>query len=131
VQRLHNLVRAHVRFHARMHTLARVANYEMHSLEAEPRRAIIELRDQMEDIMREAIRLGAESGHFEVPDLDLATVSLLSLGIDVSRWFVPGKRLSPDALAEQYADMAVRMLSTSAFPTRTPAIRALDASARD
>jgi len=116
VQRLRNLVRAHVRFHARMHTLARVANYELHSLDAENRRAIVEIRDEMEAIMREAIRLGTESGAFDVPDLELATVSLLSLGIDVSRWFVPGKRLSPDALADEYADMAVRILSDRSLP---------------
>src|SRR5438067_8968347 len=76
VQRLRKLVRAHVRFHARMHTLARVANYELHSLDAENRRAIVEIRDEMEAIMREAIRLGTESGAFDVPDLELATVSL-------------------------------------------------------
>ena len=51
-----------------------------------------------------------------MPDLELATVSLLSLGIDVSRWFVPGKRLSPDALADEYADMAVRILSDRSLP---------------
>ena len=105
VQRLRNLVRAHVRFHARIH-----------SLDAENRRAIVEIRDEMEAIMREAIRLGTESGAFDVPDLELATVSLLSLGIDVSRWFVPGKRLSPDALADEYADMAVRILSDRSLP---------------
>lgn len=131
VQRLRNLVLTHVRFHARMHTLARVANYEMQSLDAESRRAIIELRDQTEDVMREAIRLGIESGDFETPDLDLATVSLLSLGIDVSRWFVPGRRLSPEALAEQYADMALRMLSCRSSGARAPATTAVGAPARD
>ena len=131
VQRLRNLMLTHVRFHARMHTLARVANYEMQSLDAESRRAIIELRDQTEDVMREAIRLGIESGDFETRDLDLATVSLLSLGIDVSRWFVPGKRLSPEELAEQYADMALRMLSCRSSGAWAQATTAVGAQARD
>jgi Tetracyclin repressor-like, C-terminal domain len=81
--------------------------------------------------MREVIRLGTESGDSEVPDLDLDTISLLSLGISVSRWFVPGKCLFPDALAEQFADMAGRMLSGSAFAARAPAMTTLGASARD
>jgi hypothetical protein len=69
------------------------------------------LRDRVQATVGEAIRLGLEAGDFAVADVELATVSLLSLGTDVSRWFVPGKRLSPDALAEEYADMAVRTLS--------------------
>jgi AcrR family transcriptional regulator len=130
VQRLRNLVRAHVRYHARLHTLARVANYDLQSLDPGHRRAIVELRDEMEAIMREAIRLGIESGAFEVADLDLATISLLSLGIDVSRWFVPGKRLTPEELAEEYADMAVRILTGSRVAA-AGGITAVGAPARD
>jgi AcrR family transcriptional regulator len=131
VQRLRNLVRTFVRFHARMHTLARVANYELHSLDAEQRRAIVEVRDQMQAIMREAIRLGAESADFEVPDLELATVMLLSLGIDVSRWFVPGKRLTPDELADDYADMAVRILRGRSLVAATTRPYERQGAARD
>lgn len=129
-ERLRNLVRAHVSYHARLHTLARVANYELQSLDAEHRRAIVKVRDETEAVMREAIRLGVESGDFDVPDLGLATISILSMGIDVSRWFVPGKRLTPDELAGKYADTAVRILSARPVVARAE-ISVVGAPARD
>jgi AcrR family transcriptional regulator len=110
VERVHNLVNSWVAFHARMHTACRVANYELGALEPKRRGLILEMRSTGQAVMREAIRLGMVSGDFHVADLEVATILLLSLGIDVARWFVPGNRLSPAEIAQQYADYAVRLL---------------------
>jgi AcrR family transcriptional regulator len=110
VERLANIVRTHARFHAVHHTACRVANYELHSLLPKHRAEVQKLRAGMEDVMREAIRLGVVSGDFTVGDVTLATIALLSLGIDVARWFRPGGRLTPQQVAENYGAYAATML---------------------
>src|SRR5258707_30050 len=42
-----------------------------------------------------------------------ANVAILSLGIDVSRWFPPGGRLSPAELGELHSRFALRALESS------------------
>jgi AcrR family transcriptional regulator len=110
VERLTNLVRTHARYHAVHNTAARVANYELHSLLPRHRTEVQKLRTGMENVMREAIRLGVVSGDFTVQDINLVTIALLSLGIDIARWYRPGGRLSPDQVAASYADYAHSVL---------------------
>jgi hypothetical protein len=57
---------------------------------------------------------------FDVADEQVVTTALLSLGIDVSRWFRAGHRLSPDELADAYADLMIRSITSSA-PAAPPA----------
>jgi AcrR family transcriptional regulator len=110
VQRLANIVRTHARFHAVHHTACRVANYELHSLLPRHRTEVQRSRKGMENVMHEAIRLGVVSGDFTVHDVGLATIALLSLGIDIARWFRPGGRLTTEEVAESYAEYASSLL---------------------
>jgi hypothetical protein len=100
-----------------------VANYELHSLPPEKRAEIMVMRREMERIMGEALRLGIVSGDFEIANPDLMTMSILSLGIDVSRWYKPGKQLTPDDIGEHHADLVLRMVQ------RPGRLRRLDRSA--
>ncbi len=109
-ERLANLVRVQARFHATHPTAARVANYELRSLEPEQRLKIVGLRKEMEHVFREAVRLGIEAGVFRVTDLDATSVALISLGVDVSRWFIPSGRLTPARIGDLYAEMALRLV---------------------
>lgn len=117
VERLQRLVYAHAYFHATYHTAARVANYELHSLPRKQREEITELRRAMQQVMGEAIRLGMVSGDFDVDDQHLATTAVLSLGIDISRWFTVRGRLSADDVARRYADLVLRMMQPSDVAT--------------
>jgi hypothetical protein len=93
-----------------MHTATRVANYELHALSAEHLLEIRALRKGMESVMREALRLGTVSGEFDVADVDGTNRAILSMGIDVSRWFSPRGRLSADVLGDLHADLVLRMV---------------------
>lgn len=115
-ERLAGVVRTHARFHAVHHTACRVANYELHSLLPRHRTEILKLRAGMEEVMREAIEAGVDEGDFTVRDIRLSTIALLSLGIDISRWYRPGGRLTPDEMAESYAEYAVTLLRHSGGP---------------
>jgi AcrR family transcriptional regulator len=109
-ERLANLVRVHASFHATHRTAAQVANYELRSLDPPHRVEIVALRKDIERVFKEAVRLGVEGGHFRVTDLDAACYALLSLGLDVARWFSPGGRLTPARIGELYAAMGLRLV---------------------
>jgi len=115
-KRLANLVATHVEVHAELRRSARVANYELHALPDNRRSEIVALRREMHGVMREAIRLGMEARDFYVEDLEATTVAVLSLGIDVSRWFEIGKRLTPEELGAIYARLVLRTVCAKSEP---------------
>jgi AcrR family transcriptional regulator len=108
---LAELARSFVRWHAEHRTLARVVQYERDALTPEHRAVIAELRRQTQDAVRALIERGIAAGAVTVPDVHSATAAVLSLGIDVARWYRLGGRWTPDELAEHYSGLVVRMLA--------------------
>lgn len=104
---LGRIVRAHVRFHAKYNTACRVANYELRSLTPRYRKQMGVMRHAMESVVSEVLERGVDSGEFVVNDQALVTMFILSLGIDVARWFRPGHRLTPEELSEQYEELVL------------------------
>jgi hypothetical protein len=49
------------------------------------------------------------SGDFDVPDTGAATIAVLSLCLDVARWYRPGYRLTPRQLGDFNAAAALRI----------------------
>jgi AcrR family transcriptional regulator len=117
-ERLLAVVRAVVSFNAEWHTAARVANHEIPALRGQPRASIRSLRRQIESLMEQTIELGVKAGVFATDDVRAASFAILSMAIGVSRWFVPGGRLSAVEIGSVYADLTLRMLSTSRAPRR-------------
>lgn len=113
-ERVHLCVRRFVAWHARHRTVARVVQYELHSLDPADRAATADLRRRLERRVEEEVRAGVRSGDFTVDDPRAVTRALLSLCIDVARWFDPAGRESPEQVADLYADLALRMLGTTA-----------------
>lgn len=107
---LRRLVATHVSFHATMSTAIHVASYELHALSPGRRRKVIAIYDRTKRIFRDAIAAGIDSGVFRVADLGVATTTILSSGIAVSRWYSPKGRLSAERLGEISADMVSAML---------------------
>jgi AcrR family transcriptional regulator len=108
--RLADAVSSFVRWHAGGRTTARVVQYELDSLGPEARAEILALRRQVDAEVRGIIEDGVASGEFDVPDVKGTTLAILSLSIDVARWFnVHGPR-TPDEVGELYADLVLRMV---------------------
>lgn len=110
--RLRGAVRAFVRWHAEHHTTGRVVQYELGALSAEHYAEIVGLRRQSEAAIRSIIRDGVKAGDFDVPDVSGTTLAVLSLCIDVARWFNPGGRRTPDEIGALYADLVLRMVGS-------------------
>jgi AcrR family transcriptional regulator len=104
-------VRRFGEWHAVNHTLARVIQYELRSLEPEQLKRIATVRRSFNRILRKALREGVAAGDFVVADLSGTTLTILSIGIDVARWYVPGKGWSPRRVGNLQADLVGRMLA--------------------
>ena len=55
------------------------------------------------------IRDGVAAGAFSTPDPAMTATALLSLGIDVARWYRDDGSWSPDDVAAHYRELALRM----------------------
>ncbi|MFJ5103934.1 TetR/AcrR family transcriptional regulator [Streptomyces sp. NPDC088554] len=110
-ERLALAVRSFVRWHAERHTTARVVQYELDALGAEHRAEIVELRRGTNAAVRRIIVDGVRDGEFDVPDVPGTTLAVLSLCIDVARWFNATGPRTPDEVGALYADLVLRMVS--------------------
>ncbi|TXS51246.1 TetR/AcrR family transcriptional regulator [Streptomyces sp. t39] len=108
--RLAEAVRTFVRWHAGRHTTARVVQYELDALSEEHRAEIIELRRESDAVVRRLLDEGVAAGEFTVPDVPGTAVAILSLCIDVARWFNTQGRRTPDEVGAFYADLVLRMV---------------------
>ncbi|HEY9367754.1 TetR/AcrR family transcriptional regulator [Streptomyces sp.] len=115
-ERLAAAVRSFVRWHAERHTTARVVQYELDALGPEHRTEIVGLRRKSDAAVRRIIEEGVAADEFDVPDVPGATVAVLSLCIDVSRWFTTQGRRTPDEVGALYADLVLRMVGAQKQP---------------
>lgn len=111
VLRLRAVVRDFTVWHARCHTTARIVQYELSALTPEHFAVVAAIRHDIELVMRRTLQHGVDAGVFEVDDMPGSALALLSLGIDVARWFREGGATTADGLGELYADLAVRMVT--------------------
>lgn len=103
--RLRAIMRAFTIWHAENHTLARVLQYEIRSLEPEHFDIIAGIRRETEQFLQDALAR-------VVPDtalLKVQTAALLSLGIDTARWYSPRSSITAAELADGYAELVLRM----------------------
>ncbi|MFF8386785.1 TetR/AcrR family transcriptional regulator [Streptomyces kanasensis] len=110
-ERLAGAVRSFVRWHAERHTTARVVQYELDALGPEHRAEIVALRRRTDAAVRRIIGDGVAAGEFDVPDVSGTTLAVLSLCIDVARWFNAQGSRTPDEVGALYADLVLRMVS--------------------
>ncbi|MET8325261.1 TetR/AcrR family transcriptional regulator [Streptomyces sp. NPDC005181] len=110
-ERLARAVRSFVRWHAEGHTTARVVQYELDALGPEHRTEIVALRRKSDAVIRRIISEGVETGEFDVPDVPGTTLAVLSLCIDVARWFSAQGSRTPDEVGALYADLVLRMVA--------------------
>jgi AcrR family transcriptional regulator len=112
VTQLGDLVEDFVRDHAVAHTGARVINYELAALSEEHRAQVVAIRHRIDVVVRDVVERGVAAGVFTSPDPRMTSLAILSLGIDVARWFRDEGRWTPDQVAAHYRLLALRMLGT-------------------
>jgi AcrR family transcriptional regulator len=104
------VVRAFVVHHAEGHTSARIVNYELAALSPEHLEEITAIRREIEAQMRGVVERGVADGSFHTSDAQMTAAALLSLGIDVARWYRDEGGWSPDQIADHYCELALRIV---------------------
>lgn len=107
---LAEIVRSFAVYHARANTRGRVVNYELAALSEEHLAEIRVMRRAIAAELRRVVERGVRAGVFDTPDPRMAATVLLSLGIDVARWYREERDWSPDDVGRYYADVALRIV---------------------
>jgi AcrR family transcriptional regulator len=97
-------------WHACNHTLARVAHAELPSLPDDRLAVVDRERRRLETLVRSELRRGVREDGFVVPELRGTTLAILSLGIDLSRWYTPKRGLGVEQLAKLHGELVLRMV---------------------
>ncbi len=113
-ERLGRLAADFVRHHALAHTTARVLNYELGALSPEHRAEIDELRRAISACVVGVLADGQRTGAFQVHDVRMTAAALLSLGIDLARWYDEAGGWGAEELAAHYRELALRMVGADA-----------------
>ncbi|WP_206685898.1 TetR/AcrR family transcriptional regulator [Kribbella qitaiheensis] len=107
--RLRAMVSAFTAWHAEHHTIARVVQYELAALSPEHFAEVATIRRAISALIEQVLTDGIADGSFAVDDLHGTTLAVLSLSIDVARWYSPARQ-DPTELGALYADLALRMV---------------------
>ena len=109
-ERLRAMVSAFTAWHAEHHTIARVVQYELAALSPEHLAEVATIRRAISALIEQVLSDGVADGSFAVDDLHGTTLAVLSLSIDVARWYSPSRQ-DPGKLGALYADLALRMVA--------------------
>jgi AcrR family transcriptional regulator len=107
--RLTNLVRVLTIWHTYNSQVAHVVLYQTGALTTAHLADVAAKQREVSQIVRQVITDGVQSGDFDVPDTGAATIAVLSLCLDVARWYRPGYRLTPQQLGDFNAVAALRI----------------------
>ena len=98
------------RWHAEHYELGRIVQFEFRHLSPEHRDEVLTLRKEIDQVVAGVLREGVASGEFEVDDVPTTALALLSMAVDVARWYAPDVRRTPEAIEAAYGDLAVRLV---------------------
>ena len=115
--RLAAFVRTHLVFQLEQVERARVYNATflgtaatLEALSPRQRTAILAVRKRIRGLLDAILADGRTAGTFGVPNPTVTAMGVLALGEFAPAWFRPGGRLSAAEVAEQCADLALRMV---------------------
>ncbi|MEE2033616.1 TetR/AcrR family transcriptional regulator [Rhodococcus sp. CC-R104] len=108
--RLTSIIGRFAQWQAEHHSRARVVQYELAALEPNHYRVITGVRRRTTQVVRDVVDIGIATGEFTVPDAEGVTLALMSLCVDICRWYPSGRYNNPEAISSLYADLALRLV---------------------
>lgn len=110
-ERLASVMRSFATWHAEHHEVASVVQYEFPHLTAAHRDEVLGLRKQIDAAVQSLLDEGMREGTMVVDDVRDTALALMSLCIDVARWYSPAITRSADQIGETYAALGLRLVS--------------------
>ncbi|MCA0180505.1 MAG: TetR/AcrR family transcriptional regulator [Actinobacteria bacterium] len=98
------------RWHAEVYRIGRIIQYEFGHLTPEHREAVMDLRKQIDAVVRSVLVDGVERGEFVVEDVPRTALALMSLCIDVARWYQPGIKRTPEEIGATNGRLGLRLV---------------------
>jgi AcrR family transcriptional regulator len=108
---LRTTVGTFAQWHAERYQDARVVQYEFPHLGHDHREHILDLRKQINKVVSDILAAGVGTGHFDVEDVPATTLAVLSMAVDVCRWYDTEIRRSPESIGTDYGELAVRLVA--------------------
>lgn len=103
-------VREHVVYHG-LHTReAFVTDSEIRALSEQAREALLESRDEYQEMFRSLIVEGIDQGELEAPDPSVATYAILLQCTGVALWYQPDGPLALERIAELHIQLVLGSL---------------------
>jgi AcrR family transcriptional regulator len=109
--KLRAIVHAHVLFGINRGPEGLIGESELRALDDRSRADIVAKRDRQERTFTETIIDGSRRGVFEVANPRLASRAILTMCTGVTLWYRPHGTLTPDEIANMYADFALRIVA--------------------
>lgn len=107
---LRGIIGTFARWHAEQHQVARIVQYEFRHLSPEHQHEVLGLRREIDAVVRGVVEDGVSSGEFDVEDARTTALALLSLAVDVARWYHPDVRQTPEDIERTYGSLALRLV---------------------
>jgi AcrR family transcriptional regulator len=93
------------------HAVARVVLYQSDALTPEHYAEVNGKQRLISRMVRQILTDGVSTGHFDIADTTATATAVLSLCLDVVRWYRPGQRRSPEEIGELNARAALRLVA--------------------
>jgi AcrR family transcriptional regulator len=122
---LARMVRAFSVYHARYHMIAKIVHYELNGMTPQHLKQIVELRRYTARLIEDVIRQGIESDAFTAPNVTATGRAVLSLCVDVARWYREDSGETPEEIGDLNAQLALRMLGAFLRPARVTGLRSV------
>lgn len=113
-RRLAALVRAHVLLHTGRQDESFIGNSELRSLDADRLAEVMVLRDRVAARFLAAVAAGVAAGDFACPTPRETARAIVTMTTAVATWYRADGPQSPETVAGQYADMALRLVGAGA-----------------
>jgi len=111
VQRIERLVETFTTFHVQHHRMARVVQYEHRVLSGTQYESILQIRREIDAVIRQAVVDGMRAGVLQVEDVSGLVIAIAALSIDVVRWRDIGPPWSAERLARLNSRLVLSMLN--------------------
>ena len=111
--RLRAFVRAHTLYCIEERYRARVAD-DLRDLEPHNLERVLAIRDEYEQLLRDVLREGRDQSGWDVIDVPIVSFAFATMASAVSVWYREGGRLSPEEIADAYAEITLRAVRPGA-----------------
>lgn len=113
-------------WHVEHHAIARVVQHEFPHLSPEHRDEVLDQRKQIDAALRQVLIAGRASGDFVLDHVANTSLALLSIVVDVARWYTPAISRTPEQIGRTNAVLGLRLVG---YAARSPALRSARAAA--